>query len=946
MKTRDANEPDLVTRRSPFLFLAAAVAAGEVLDHQFTFPIALPCGIAAGAFFLTCAIHARSDHTRSVRFDRCATVLLTLGFVAAGTLLHRTARLASGASPLLQLYEREPERFAAPIEIKGRLATAVERAPGRAILSIRVDQIRSGHERFRARGRVRLTVAASHPDQRAMMESLRLRSGTRVAAWATVNRQARFLNPGSFDLDAYMDWTGLDLSGIIKSPRLIEVIDRSDESGLLNGLADARARGEANLDRTFPPRTAALLKALLLGNRHFIDRETAEGFRAGGTFHILVISGAHVAFIAAGLYWILKTLTRRRWIHFLALAAAVWSYALLVGLDQIPVLRATIMVCALLLGNAIFRSASLSNSVGLAALVILTISPMEIFAAGFQLTFGAMLGIALLAAPLAGRLREIGAWQPRASTPWPPCCGKVLRHLAEPLYWNVRTFDHDLLESSVRYRLRKSRWAKWLGSVPPAQALARWLVLSVLVSVSIQVMIVPASVFYFHRFSPAGILLNISIGLLALGMMTTGLLTCGLMTFLPSAAAPLREITVRLGVWMNSSSKPVLELPFAQFRVPEYSDAYALVYIGFAVGVFALAAILDQWRPVRKRLEIEMEFQTEVPGRDRDLHQNARGRDRHLPWTSMHLAGMSGSVVLVTLAIILWHPGGLHHAKGWLSVHFLDVDQGDAIFVEFPDGKNMLVDGGGSLRTLVSIEPSGMADSVHEDRPGVGEAVVAPFLWRKGLRRIDYLVPTHADADHIQGCVDIAREFAVGEVWLARRPGADPGFEPLAEVLARKKIPCRRIASGDRSIIDGVRAEVLWPTQEETPSARWGNDASVVLRLRFGSRSLLLTGDIGKAAEAGMLASEQPLLSQILKVPHHGSRTSSSLAFIQRVSPMWAIVSVGKRSPYGHPHAEVIESYRSRGVRVISTSEMGLISVETDGHRLKIESFVYGTILE
>jgi competence protein ComEC len=137
-----------------------------------------------------------------------------------------------------------------------------------------------------------------------------------------------------------------------------------------------------------------------------------------------------------------------------------------------------------------------------------------------------------------------------------------------------------------------------------------------------------------------------------------------------------------------------------------------------------------------------------------------------------------------------------------------------------------------------------------------------------------------------------------------------------------------------------VEVEVLWPTRTENLSAPSGNDDSIVLRLRFGTRIFLLTGDIEKAAEGALANGPDNLRCDVVKVAHHGSRTSSIETFVKKTAPTYAVISVGLNSIFGHPHKEVLDRWRANGTEILTTGEHGTITISTDGHDLKVEKFV------
>jgi competence protein ComEC len=187
----------------------------------------------------------------------------------------------------------------------------------------------------------------------------------------------------------------------------------------------------------------------------------------------------------------------------------------------------------------------------------------------------------------------------------------------------------------------------------------------------------------------------------------------------------------------------------------------------------------------------------------------------------------------------------------------------------------------------------------------------------------------------------VLRSFRVGGALVARAPSGDAEFLRFADAASDAGVPVYLVGRGDRLRFGAVTLEVLWPpaayADADAPSA---NDDSIVLRVKFGRRTLLLTGDAEGPAEASLVSAGDDLACDVLKVAHHGSRTSSTQPFVDAARPTLAVISVGQDSPYGHPHAEVIKRLRDAGAIVLTTGERGAITVTTDGEDLKAATFV------
>jgi competence protein ComEC len=262
-----------------------------------------------------------------------------------------------------------------------------------------------------------------------------------------------------------------------------------------------------------------------------------------------------------------------------------------------------------------------------------------------------------------------------------------------------------------------------------------------------------------------------------------------------------------------------------------------------------------------------------------------------------------------------------------LELSALDVGQGESLFLSLPDGKTMLLDGGG-LPTY-GDETRSTID--------IGDTVVSPYLWSRSVKRLDVVAVSHPDADHIGGIPAILENFDVGEVWIGGGSSAQ-GYAALFPLVEQHRLPVMTLERGDVLQLGGVVFEVLGPEGDTPPNASL-NDRSLVLRARYGRHSFLLTGDIERRSEGRLL--EESLLpgDTVLKVAHHGSRTSSQERFLEQVRPAFALISAGFDSPFGHPHRDVLQRLEQHHIRVLRTDLEGLVTVQTDGQRLTTSSY-------
>jgi len=305
--------------------------------------------------------------------------------------------------------------------------------------------------------------------------------------------------------------------------------------------------------------------------------------------------------------------------------------------------------------------------------------------------------------------------------------------------------------------------------------------------------------------------------------------------------------------------------------------------------------------------------------------------------------------ILGVTAVLSWVAVFASADTGELQVHFLDVDQGDAIFIEFPDGRQILIDGGPNDKVVEKLE------------------AVMPF-WD---RSIDMVIGTHADADHISGLVPVFAHYDVDTIFWNGVPAATEIFKAWQEAVLKEGAEVLVGEYGMRVVLSKTAFfEIVypldlsalafaspWPKTTPRPleaqrseggggrskdSARpdtWGgvrkggqNNSSLVIRFVYGDDTFLFTGDIERQAEYEILSQNLRLDSDVLKVAHHGSKTSSSELFLERVSPKIAVILSGRSNPYGHPHEIILQRLKEYGIKVRRTSEEGDITLTSNGN--------------
>jgi competence protein ComEC len=485
-------------------------------------------------------------------------------------------------------------------------------------------------------------------------------------------------------------------------------------------------------------------------------------------------------------------------------------------------------------------------------------------------------------------------------------------------FWNEREWRAEIAASNISYKLFKASIAARLEQWH-VQRLFRFAFAAVVVSASVQLGLLPLMVIYFHRLSLASLALNIFVGVLMATLAFVALAAVIVSHLSPVLAAPLVVLAEKTNWVMIHLVDPFTRFRVASIRLPHYTGWSGVVYVLYYLLLGFLVFALVRWNPMRPRLSTGTKTAKILAVR----------------------TGTAGAAFVVLLCVIVLHPFSAARPDGNLHIDFLDVGQGDSALMTMPDGTTLLVDGGGRPNINQTRPEDGDEEQPFErDTRSIGEGVVSQYLWSCGLDKVDYILATHADADHIDGLSDVARNFQVRGAIVARTPAADPEYARFATTMREVGVPVEKIGAGDLLGFGDVSAQVLWPPAGADENAPSRNNDSIMLLIRYGDKTFLMTGDIEKQGEAAVLREGINLKSDLVKVAHHGSKTSSIEEMVMATRPSLAIISVGRTSMFGHPNKDVVERWRASGAEVMTTGQRGTILVVTDGQALTVASFV------
>ncbi|OGD21782.1 MAG: DNA internalization-related competence protein ComEC/Rec2 [Candidatus Aminicenantes bacterium RBG_16_63_16] len=790
----------------PFLFLSVSLATGILLASLLPLAPGLSAGgIAIGLAAAWTAYLARKNRAAF------AAILLAALFIGSGLYSKENSD-----------YEKNPVKlfsFGDYADFTGRLFRSPGFAVGKTYLYLSVERISFLNQDVEARGNLRVTVL--HPDK--YPSPVRLRAGDRVKVSARVLPQRDFRNFGESGLADLRKNQRIHNHAVTKSALLVERLPGSDGPSALRWVSSVRLTWQKKIEEFFSAadgsaltQEGAVLEALLLGERGRLAGATTAVLQRSGLYHVIAISGAHIAVIAFLLFSALHLLRVPRRVSYAALILVLSLYAILVE-GRASVFRAVIMTLVYLAGKLLWKKSHVLNTISLSACLLLAGNPFYLFDMGFQLTFAATLSIILFYPGVIRRLPRLP------------------------------------LKISELFAL----------------------------SLTAQLGVMPFLARSFHRVTFAGLFLNfLAIPLTGL-IMALGFVFLGAALVSPFISRLLAQALAgltRVFLWTTGLADP---LPVLSYRIP---TPHLLTVIGYFA---CLLIILLRPRFKGQRL-------------------------------------VSLGVFAAFAAVLVTYPFPPRLSRG-LELTFLDVGQGDSILVEFPGRKKMLLDAGG----------------VADDSLDIGELVVSPYLWDLGIKKLDYVVLTHAHPDHLNGLKSVVRNFRVVEFWEGVSPAGNPAHQDLMNGL-RPSVAREAVRRGFSRREGSVRVEALHPEPEAASGKEIANDQSLVLRLSLGAQSFLLPGDIGSAAEAAVVEGGADIRAQVLKSPHHGSRTSSSPGFLDAVRPEIVIVTAGRGNFYGLPHPDIITRYSERGARVFRTDEDGAVRVTTEGSTLQVWTSVGG----
>ncbi len=666
------------------------------------------------------------------------------------------------------------------------------------------------------------------------------KAGSVVAVEGEVSYFDTARNPGEFDAQDYYRILGVEF-------RLYKTRIRTESSrysAYHEILYQLRCHFEGVFDSALAPKDASIMKAVLLGNKSELDTQSRQLFQRSGIAHILAISGLHITLLGMGLYKMLRKVCIPQAVCAVVSIGLMIAYGDMVGMSS-SAYRAVFMFGMQLVAQMLRRTYDMLTALALAAVLILFEQPLYLYHSGFQLSFGAILGVG--------------------------CLSDVVKPV----------------------ELGKGR------------RLTEKAALSLCGSLSIFLVHFPIMLCVYYEFPIYSFLLNLVIIPAMSFLMAAGLLCLGAgslpVAFGYAVAGMMGWVCHILLSAFERLCVISLKMPFANWVVGRPEDWRICAYGGVIVFLYM--------------------------AHQRGRSYAKRGINIGLPLPVRFMT------VLAAVALLSDSP------VDGVAMTFLDVGQGDCIWIRSAGGEHFLVDGGSSSESKV------------------GAYTIIPYLKYMGVSRLDAVFLTHLDKDHISGVMEILvggsgdtgniaedkMEVGISRICISESVIEDDAYDELIILCEARKIPVYRLKAGDRIEACGLEFEVLHPQGDYEADSR--NAYSLVMKMETQDHvTALLTGDVEADGER-MTAQNLCTISgfagiDIYKAAHHGSRYSNLKELISLTNPQLAVISCAEDNSYGHPHAETIEKFEEIGSDIRMTKDTGAIFIRIKDGKYKVENYI------
>ncbi len=695
-------------------------------------------------------------------------------------------------------------------------------------------------------------------------------------------------NPGEFDSRLY--YSSLKISYRLNSAKVLKTGGKPDRYREL--LYKTRLVLEKALDGALPEQDSAIMKAMLLGDRAYMDDETRDMYKSNGIMHILAVSALHISIIGMGIYELLKRIRVNRVVCVAASLAFMYSYGVMCGMSTSS-FRAILMFFLRLLAPLLGRTYDLLTGLSLAEILLLLDQPLYLLNSGFLFSFGAVMGIAVVSPSLV------------------------------PLSLK----EH--LEGQMKFADDEKSWG---------QAMGEKVLYGLQGGVGVLLATLPVYSCFYYTYPVHSLALNLIVIPVMGALMMSGIaaMMLGLVTpVLGMVPGFLVHLILQMYRFLCSSDALVRTFTWYMGHSEKWQVAGYIMLITIFVVISGMMKD-DKWCEsigcVVKRIIAYKGINTDgegkeggrnVAGRDAKSRNDIRSNGLLSMRTRIALDIIRGFLIVAAVVVLTFH------AVPELEINMIDVGQGDGIVISC-DGKYMLIDGGST------------------SKKNVGKYQIIPVLKYKGIGTLDAVVMSHEDEDHISGIFEIMDDMEKGGIRIKQlilpevaENSRGENYRKLQKRAKELGIPIAYINEGESFGLG--KAQFICLNPELNMSTEGANAYSTVLYMKYGKITALFTGDM---EEEGLQNVNRVLKESyfgnitLLKVAHHGSQYTTDEEFLSLTKPRVALISCGRDNSYGHPHYELLERLDAVGAKVYRTDQGGCINVVMDKDSIRVNEFL------
>lgn len=662
-------------------------------------------------------------------------------------------------------------------------------------------------------------------------------------------------NPGEFDSRLY--YSSLKIAYRLYNTRIYASDGKRDF--IKENLYRLRRFLENILDNRLDKNDSSIMKAVLLGDKAFMDEEVKELYKNSGIMHVLAVSGLHISILGMGVYKLLKKLKLPMVLGTSISIAIMFLYGSMCGLST-SAFRAICMFVVMILSKVLGRTYDVLSALALSELLLIFDQPLYLYNSGFLFSFAAVVAIALIKPNLFSQND-----------------GKRLREMR---------FVDDKKDGFIKRYADKA-------------------VESLKVGICVTIMTLPVYVSFYYTFPIYSFFLNIVVLPLMEPLMILGiiLLLTGCIAYFLVSIVSMALLGMGVGIFVDIEA----------FLIHVILKIYSTLCLGTGIlpGKILYLGHSQKWKIVLYYVLVALIIIfPKVKTNNKVLRYRYCGK-----W-----------LVLISATVIL-----LYKNLPDLQISMIDVGQGDSILLR-THHETILIDGGSTSKKKV------------------GKYSIIPYLSYEDIGKLDAVVITHEDLDHISGILEIfdlvkKDDFVINNLILpdVYKLCRKKGYLELEEAAKELGIPVSYISCGEKIAFKDLELTCLNPQKDMTVEG--ANEYSTVLYLKYGQFKALFTGDVEGKGQEHLVADIKKDKAEyedltLLKVAHHGSRYTTDTEFVELLSPKVACISCGEGNSYGHPHAELLERLKNSGTRIYRTDESGNITVKINGNKMNIRAFL------